>query len=52
MKLDTGAKVNVMPNRVYQKLVTDRSISNGVEIQATSTKLTGYGEQELMCYVT
>ena len=42
VKLHTGAEVNVMPNRVYQKLVTGRSMSNGVEIQATSTKLTGY----------
>ena len=47
VKLDTGAEVNVMPKRVYQKLVTDKSISNGGEIQATSTKLTGYEGAEI-----
>ena len=47
VKLDTSAEVNVMLNRVYQKLVTDKRVPKDGEIKTTSTKLTRYGGLEI-----
>ena len=38
VKLDTGAEVNVMPSRVYQKLVFNKKISRDAKIKGTNTK--------------
>jgi hypothetical protein len=36
-----------MPNRVYQKLMTDKRVPKDGEIKTTNTKLTGYGGSEI-----
>ena len=46
MKLDTSTEVNIMPDQVYQKLVTNENVSKDAEIK-TNTKLTGYGGTEI-----
>ena len=46
IKLDTGAEVNVMPSRMYQKLVFNKKISRDAKINGTDTKLTRYGGAE------
>ena len=37
IKLDTGAEVNVMPIRVYHKLMTDKRVPKDGEIKTTNT---------------
>ena len=46
MKLDTSTEVNIMPDQVYQKLVTNENVSKDAEIK-TNTKLMGYGGTEI-----
>ena len=42
VKLYTGAEVNVMPDRVYQQLVTKyKEIPESVKLKTTPTKLQG-----------
>ncbi|XP_028416269.1 uncharacterized protein K02A2.6-like [Dendronephthya gigantea] len=47
VKLDTGAEVNVMPDRVYQQLVEKNDGTKSVQLKNTAIKLTGYGGAEI-----
>ena len=46
MKIDTGAEVDVMPLRVFNQ-VNDRNKESILTIKSTSTKLIGYGGNEI-----
>ena len=47
VKLDTGAEVNVMPERVYQQLVANEDVSKNAQLRETAVKLTGYGGAQI-----
>ena len=46
MKIDTGAEVDVMPLRVFNQ-VNDRNKESILTLKSTSTKLIGYGGNEI-----